>query len=486
MQPVPEHHRRSTFHRRLLAVFSVLTVCTSCAAPRRAPIDDPCIAASVLGRASSVAELETALALADLGPLAVPRPSSPATLDPASSDFWFTCAYLYEPGVRQARRKLEAKRALARGAGAVPSINAGVDHVGPGNSSETDVMASLDLLALLGLGPAAAAKELARADVCEALADLESAVWAARFRVQRARARLEAAAGRAAVAAEIGKDAAEDETRITTLEQGGRGAPADIAWARATRERIKLAGQQARVEAALAREELAVSSGLPPDHSAIVAEIPGHYVGGVDALPWCDYHLVHTASTDAPKLLTALPRLRALKMKYAAAEARVRAAAAATWPSLQVGPKFRFVPDAFLTGGVVDVNMPLPAVGRAQICAALIDRTAAREALEDELVKALARNRSLNQQKEALIEQIGGSIRLRSEAAERMWKAARARFLADDSALNGWALALDMRLEASLAAIATREAEELAEIDISEASPWNLEIEWGQEAESRP
>jgi hypothetical protein len=46
------------------------------------------------------------------------------------------------PRRRRARRRLEAKRALAKGAGAVPSINAGVDHVGPGNSSETDVMAT--------------------------------------------------------------------------------------------------------------------------------------------------------------------------------------------------------------------------------------------------------------------------------------------------------------------------------------------------------
>src|SRR5688500_5828967 len=90
-------------HRQALALLGAVVVCTSCAAPRRAPLCDADIAASVAGRASTVADLETALALADLGPLSVPRPTS-ATLDPANPDFWWTCAYLYEPGVRQARR----------------------------------------------------------------------------------------------------------------------------------------------------------------------------------------------------------------------------------------------------------------------------------------------------------------------------------------------------------------------------------------------
>ena len=57
-------------------------------------------------------------------------------------------------------------------------------------------MATIDLLALFGVGPAAAAKELARAEVCEALGGPREAVWSARWRVLRARVRIRAATER--------------------------------------------------------------------------------------------------------------------------------------------------------------------------------------------------------------------------------------------------------------------------------------------------
>ena len=63
-----------------------------------------------------------------------------------------------------------------------------------------------------------------------------------------------------------------------------------------------------------------------------------------------------------------------------------------------------------------------------------------------------------------------GSRLVTREAAERMWRAARARFAQDETALGGWVLALEMRLETEMSAISAAESLLLAEIDAIEAS----------------
>jgi hypothetical protein len=163
------------------------------------------------------------------------------------------------------------------------------------------------------------------------------------------------------------------------------------------------------------------------------------------------------------------PGLRLLRFRYAVAEARVRSAAAATWPTLGVGPKGVLVPDDFLGGGVLDLSVPLPAATRPAICAAIIERTAAREALEDELLRTLARNRSLNAQMIELRDRVQPRTWDRREAADRMWRAAHAQFLSNETALNGWILALEMRLEAAMSAVESGESEHLLTADIVEA-----------------
>jgi outer membrane protein TolC len=480
MQPplVPVRPPGSGFHRQALALLGALAVCASCATPRRAPLCDADVAASVAGRAATVADLETALALADLTTLAVPRPTA-ATMDPASQDFWWTCAYLYEPGVRQARRRLEARRALAKGAGTVQSIDVTVEHVANSSDRETEAMGTIDLLALFGLGPAAAAKELARAEVCEALADLEAAVWAARFRVMRARIRLAAALERERAATALAKDASEDDARIKTLDEGGRGVPAELAWARTGIERIREAGARARLDAARALEDLAVASGLPPDHPALQGEL----ALGLEDVHRSSGTWLPASSTDAHHLLVTSPGLRLLRFRYAVAEARVRGAAAATWPMIGIGPKGVFLPDDFLGGGILDLSIPLPAATRAALCAAIVERTAAREALEDELVRVLARNHSLNRQMITLQEDVRPRSFDRRDAADRMWRAAREQFRANEAALNGWILALEMRLEAAMSAIETGEMRQMLAADIAEAVE---AVETPIPAESRP
>jgi outer membrane protein TolC len=467
-------HPGSGFHRQALALLGALSLCTSCAAPRRAPLCDADVAASVAGRAATVADLETALALADLGPLGFYGAPQFNFADPENLNFWTNCAWLYEPGVRQARRKVELKRALARGAGTVPSIGLGADHVRNRGDYETEAMATIDLLALLGLGPAQAARELARIEVCEALADLEAAVWAANYRWQRAYSRLAAALERKDLIAAIFKEADEDSARIKTLEEGGRGAPAEFAWARAGVARVEEARLKSVIEAELAQEELSVATGLPPGQPALARAVEvvarekvSRYVEPSMHEPWS-----HDAVTDPAMLLAHLPRLRAAKLRYAIAEAKVRSAAADSWPGIEIGPKLTIVPDDVLTGGIVDLTIPLPAAARSRVCAALVERSAARDAVEDELVAALARHHSLLARKRALSE-VRYKVRARRDAAVEMWQAARARFRSDESALSGWVLSLEMRLEAALDAIATAESMAILDADLGEASgPW--------------
>jgi outer membrane protein TolC len=454
--------------RALAPGILLVAFCAACAAPRRAPLCDARIAASVLGRAGSAAELEAALALADLGPLAVPRPSSPAEMDPANPGFWYACAYLYEPSVRQARRRVEALRARAKGAGAVPSIDATGEHVRNDSDRETEVMATVDLLSLLGLGPSAAARELARAEVCEALGELESAVWAAYFKVMRARIRHAAALEREQAAAAIVSEAHEDETRIATLESAGRGAASEFAWARAGLQQVEEERARARIEAADALEELALATGLRPDHPAMARLLTPFRLGELESGGVTTFHV--EAVTEPVLLLARVPALRAAKLRYAVAEARVREAAAATWPGLEIGPKATLVPDDFLGGGIMMLRLPLPGATVPGLCAAIVERTAARERLEDELSAAVTKNQVLNRKARELWDEVRRRVRVRRSAAEQMWTAARTRFRADQSTLSGWVLALEMRLETALSAIATGEAVALIETDIQEAS----------------
>jgi hypothetical protein len=448
--------------RRSPSVAIALVLCASCAAPRRQPLDDHAIAESVSRRALTVADLEVALSLADLGALRIPRPSLPVTEDPADPRFWTTCAYLWEPGVRQARRRVESRRALARGAGKVEGIGGSVEHVGAWPDRETEAMATIDLLALLGIGPADAAKRLASAEVCDALGELEDAVWRARFRVLRALIRRSGALERERAAAALAREAAEDQPRIDALERAGRGVPADIAWSRATVERLKLYQAQARVDLGEAEAELAMAAGLPPGHAAF--ERLG--ASEVSAIP----RAVPVAEVEPALLLATVPSLRALKLKYAVAEARLRQASSDRWPRVEVGPKGVFTPDMFLGGGVLDLWLPNPAATEPAVCAALVDRAAAREAVEDELVRVLARSRALRRQLLELEQVLERSTLARKFAAEAMWRAARAKFGSDDMALSGWNLALDTWLDASVGAIATRETIALLVLDLCEVT----------------
>lgn len=488
MQPPLAPHPGSGFHRQALALLGALSLCASCAMPRRAPLCDADVAASVEGRAASVEEMQTALALADLGPLSFYGAPRFNTLDPENLNFWTNCAWLYEPGVRQARRKVELKRALAKGAGAVPSIGVGAEHVRNAGDYETEAMATVDLLALFGLGPAAAAKELARAEVCEALADLEAAVWSANFRWQRAMHRLSAALERRDLVAGIAKDADEDSARIKTLEEGGRGSPADFAWARAALARAEEASLRSMIDADLAQEELALATGLVPGQPTFtrVLEVVGRTKVSLYVAPSMHEPWFMDTVTDPAFLLTTLPRLRAVKLRYAITEAKVRSAVAEAWPGIEVGPKLTFVPDQVLSGGIVDLSFPLPAASRSRICAALVERNAARDAVEDELVAVLARNRSIESRMRSLSE-IRYRVRARHDAAEQMWTAARARFRSDEASLNGWILALEMRLEASLDWIGTAESMALLDADKGEASgPRRPATKRESDAESRP
>src|SRR5690606_3112584 len=134
------------------------------------------------------------------------------------------------------------------------------------------------------------------------------------------------------------------------------------------------------------------------------------------------------AAPSPEELLARLPRLRASRLAYAAAEAGVRRAAAEAWPHVALGPSLRVHPDPLLTGGVLDVRVPWPGSVRGEVDAAAEDRERAREELEDVLRDALAAvARAEEHLDEATAIRVDVAPRVEQDTAAA-WRAARARF----------------------------------------------------------
>jgi outer membrane protein TolC len=443
-----------------------LLLFTSCATPPAKPLETGKLVDDVAGRAAADPKLVlAALALHDAATLGLSLPErwDPAQ-DAARDVFWHAHAIAFEPSVQASRRAWRAARHDADAAGHPDRtvVSYRLEDTGEPDR-QNDIVSTLDLLGLLGIGPKAAERDVAARATGVALGQLEQDIWDAVFSVDRARVSLAASKRREARLASFAAEAATDIHRLETLYTRGRLSEGLIGRARAVHATFLARFHQHTAATARAREALAHASGLPPHALALDS------IGA--AMLW-----VHpTDPAPAPlaaRLLDTVPALRAARLRYALAEAHLRAAAAAWWPSLRVGPHLKVRPDELLTGGILALDLPWPGKVSAQIEAAVERRERAREAVEGVLARTLA---SVSARRKELViartHYATHALTLASETAEA-WRGARARLSVEDSggAVDAWVDALTLRSRGVLAEVDALERVRLLELEFREAA----------------
>ncbi|MEM9382012.1 MAG: hypothetical protein AAGB93_18800, partial [Planctomycetota bacterium] len=327
------HRPARTFRASLLGI---LTFVASCASPSVEPLDLEASELAWTGR-GDVDALETALAGADVAATAIVDPDPEARRDPASDAFWQAAALAWNPRVRATRNEVLALRQDLRSAGAPgPVWVRAVDHQFGGEDSLFETIATFDLIGLLGLGPAEAARELADARVIQALAQHEEALWSARLEVERARVQLSAARARQERIDELTAEARVDDVRIAILARNGREAPSDVDAARARIDVLERLLSVHGDAVAAASRRLQAAAGLPAGHTAIDL-VDGEHVAafGTRRAPALE-------GEDARALTH--PTMRRARLDFALTEANVRQIAAEAWPGIRLGPHVAFGP----------------------------------------------------------------------------------------------------------------------------------------------
>jgi hypothetical protein len=440
--------------RPLSIPLGVLTL-AACAAPPRTTLDVASAEASVARRGAEPGVVDEALALVDLGSLSLPAPSGAALADARRPEFWRACAWTWNPDVRRARRALLATRAEAASAGAPePLALQLVDHEFGGDDELLEAVAVFDLIGLLGLGPARAARELAGARSLAALGSFEETLWRATIDVERARLALAAARARVDAFTALVLDARADQPRVEVLARNGRLADAEHVAARGRVHSVERALSSAREAEAAARRELARAAGLPPASTAL--DVPGAA------------HLVALAAREpAPsaRLADTHPALRARRLEFALAEARVRRVAADAWPGVGLGPHVAKL-DGLGIGGVLQLSLPWPSAWRGRLAAAQEERAAAREAFEDALVGLLADERAAAERHAEARLRAARHTPAVEAAGAADWRAARARFRVAAAGAGDWQGALGRRADTLTITIDDQELAARAALDL--------------------
>lgn len=439
-----------------------LITIAACAAPHHHAAGAAAVVDSVEQRSATAAELQQAFELAQIGPLSFELPAAPAALDADDDAFWQAQAFAYNPAVREARRKLLGQRALVDSAGRPGPIGLEVEGTDwGGGENSTEVKLTFDLLGILGLGPAEAAKALATSEERLAFAELESSVWRALFDVDRARVKVAAARERIQLLEGLRREAAADERRIRVLAERGRLSASDVAWSGMLQRELEQAAADARAALAGVEAELAIAAGLPIGAPQIQAISPSVIAR------WSDWP-GPAPLPDANALFQSLPRLREMRMWCALAEARLRTESTARWPELDLGPRAIFLPQTVLYGGVLDVALPFFGANDGRIQAALQECLRMGEAVEDTLLASLA---DLHSAAQRLAESrlAAESAEPNDRASDSMWRAARARFYADAAELGRWCTDLAARTSPMLDTVDRREQAALAALDLQEA-----------------
>lgn len=447
---------------RFVSSSILLLLVSSCVATTTRSVSDADLALTPQAR-TTLEDVEHALALADLGALSVPIPPNPAELRADQAEFWHAAAYAWNPELRQLRRRVRALRAAVGSAGepgAIMTQGMVVDASDP--AAEIEFQAMFDLWGLFGVGPASTAKQLARAQVRSALAELEARVWSLRFDVDRARVRLAAAKALESAMSALYGECSELETRITVLARRGwigRGMAEGAFGALHTVEHRQ---EMAHAEAARMREELAGLCGIDAAHPAFDAA-----QGGVidrfraDEIEWSE--------PTTLELIDRLPKLRAAKLRLALAEAELQRVARERWPSLNVGPRVVLMDGDSVLGPMFGINVPFPGALEGTILAAREDRDAALEALEDEVVAARSRaerTRRVFESMELLALEHAPEMDM---SMARMLLATQHEFLANPERLERWTFAIGERVASLTSLINARADLVLAWFDAQEA-----------------
>jgi len=453
-----------------LSLLPLLLPLGACRAPHAAPLEAAQLERVVSTRDASPGELGAALALAGLQPLALQTPNDDVLRDPERAEFWHACAWAWSPATRAARRRMEAARARAGSAGQPGPIGATLEmRELDAPDANSRLMVTFDLIGLLGLGPAAAARTLADAEARAALSGLEEAMWAARFDVDAARVRLAAARAVRSSLEALSEEADAEAKRIEILERNGRLSAGGLASARLALQRLRERRGRAALEEASARERLALAAGLAPEAEAL--EVPNR--GTLDAWP---PQRSGDPRPSAAELLERVPRLRGLLLDYPIAEARLREAASRRWPHLGLGPHLFWSDPDFLVGAVVASGLPWPGSLDGEIEAARVEREAARERVEDGLL-AVETGRAAARDREAAARRVleAGALPAADESA-RLWRAARARFAVEPAAITEWAHALAERTLALQGLEQARAELALATLEVERVTGPSLEV----------
>jgi outer membrane protein TolC len=455
--------RRHAFHPHRTPSLLFALALGACSAPAERPLEPDAIAASIELRRDTPEELARALELAGLAPLSIEPPSAEDLADPERSAFWHAAAWAWSPEARSARRALAAARARAQSAGAPGplGVKAETDDAGDlERMSRVELM--FDVVGLLGLGPSAAARALADAETRAAQAALEDAVWRSHYDIDAARTRLAASRAALATLRALADEADEARARIEILSRHGRLEGGALAASELARRGVDRRVAQLELEESRAAEELAVLAGLPPGAPALAAP---------DS-PTLD-QLAARAAPEEPQpveLLERMPELRMAWLDYAVAESRLREAAAARWPELQIGPSLVWEEGDFLLGLLAEAGLPWPGSLEGEIAAASEEREAARERIEDGLLAARAALAGARERADVARRRMELQASVSAEHSARLWSAARARFEVDSEALMGWSSALVMRAE-SLEELAAARAElALAALELEHAA----------------
>ncbi len=453
---------------RTSLIAPLLVAVPGCGVPTAQPLEPHEVVAIVDRRAEpSVEVLRAALALHDVPPLGlvVPDHLDPSK-DPGSDWFWHVHAIAFEPSVRATRRAWRAARQEVGVAGQPGPVRVGYapEDIGPG-ASQHELEATVDLLSLLGLGTRPASKNVAAAAVGVALGHVEEAVWHAVFAVDRARVELATASGRQGALAALLSTAETDLRRLELLHERGRLGDGPVGRARAILADLRTQHSQRAAATVAARAGLARASGLPPRSKALDAIGPAD-LSGLAAAP------ESTAPSPAPRqLLDRLPALRTTRLAYAMAEARLRAAVSEWWPSLRLGPHLKFRPDDILYGGVLSLDLPWPGAVSAGIEAALEQRAAAREAVEDSLTAAMVTAAARRQELLLAQAHLARDVVPREQGSAAAWRSARAHLWVHEGPdiVETWADALQLRIRGVLARLDAVERLGLAGLAFHEA-----------------
>ena len=438
----------------------LFSLCSACASVPAASSRADQAEGLALTRQPELETVRAALELVELERIALAPPTSEQLADPGSAGFWHGAAYAFSPAVREARARLLAQLGEARSAGASGPIQASLtDHEFGGGDARLESVISFDLIGWLGLGPSGAQRELAREESLLALAQLESALWSARFEVDRARLDFGAARERVLAIAALSRELSSDLARVDILARRGRLSAAQESRARASRERLEDARAEAEQVLARARGELARASGLPAEHAAF-ERVPREL--RFDAL-----------EAELPESCENHPRLRAARLAAGVAEARLRAAAAEAWPGLRLGPHLGFPAgdgSEINIGGALQLSWPVPGAYRGRIAARAAERDRSLERYQEEwleLGNALLEARTSLQ---LALERRDRRAPALLAAAGAGWSAVRARFRVGRATVGEWSEAVERELSALTREIEARRATGVAWLELAQGA----------------